>query len=163
MSAIPRFVSVSLAAAAAVGLILPIGLAPAANALPCSAPEANVPPPANAVVTNPGGKVLGPLNKRPRGANDRAPLPRVGPLQRMLQPGQRYSAPIQQQARVPGANPGPPAPTPPAAGQQPQAAQMAPEAAVPRRTRPRNRPPPHRGRRMRWGRSAVPTPRWSNG
>lgn len=138
MSAIPRFVSVSLAAAAVVGLILPIGIVtgvvPEAHALPCSAPEANVPPPANAVVTNPGGKVLGPMNKRPRGANDRAPLPRLGPLQRVLQPGQRYSAPLQQQALVPGANPAPPAPTPPAAGQQPPAGQLAPvpeAAAVP--------------------------------
>ncbi|WP_341272088.1 DUF4185 domain-containing protein [Mycobacterium kubicae] len=134
MSAIPRFVTLSLAATAAIGLILPIGMAPTANALPCSAPEANVPPPANAVVTNPGGKVLGPMNRgpRPRGANEGAPRPRRGPLQRAVPPGQRYSAPVQQQALVPGANPGPPAPTPPAAGQQPPAGQLAPEgAAVP--------------------------------
>ncbi|WP_310786461.1 DUF4185 domain-containing protein [Mycobacterium sp. Z3061] len=148
MSAIPRFVSVSLAATAAVGLILPIGLvpgaAPQAHALPCSAPEANVPPPANAVVTNPGGKVLGPMNKRPRGANDRAPLPRLGPLQRTQQPGQRYSAPMQQQALVPGANPAPPVPAPPAAGQQPAAGQLAPApegAAVPP-PNPAPAPPP---------------------
>ncbi|MFV0493522.1 DUF4185 domain-containing protein [Mycobacterium sp.] len=136
MSPISRIISASAASAAAFGLVVPMslatGLAPQAHALTCDAPEANVAPPANAVVTTPGGKVLGPIRRgpRPRGANDRAPRPALGPLQRLLQPSRQYSAPIQQQARVPGANPAPPAPVPPVAAQQPPAAPLAPEAAA---------------------------------
>ncbi|EFP54890.1 hypothetical protein TMLG_00741, partial [Mycobacterium tuberculosis SUMu012] len=41
MSPIPRIVSVSLAWAAAIGLMVPIGLAPPAMAAPCSGDAAN--------------------------------------------------------------------------------------------------------------------------
>lgn len=142
MSAIPRIVSVSLASAAALGLLIPISLAPPANAVPCSGDAANAPPPAGAIVTNPGGTTLRPLNRgpRPRGANDGAPLPRLGPLQR-LAPGQRYSAPLQQQAAIPGANPGPP--TPPNPGNPvPNAAPLAPNAAQPPAPAPAPAPAP---------------------
>ncbi|ORW80114.1 DUF4185 domain-containing protein [Mycobacterium riyadhense] len=128
MSAIARIMSVSLASAAAIGLISAVGLAPPASAVPCSGDAANAPPPPNAVVTAPSSKTLGPIPRgpRPRGANDRAPLPRLGPLSRLTNPGQRYSAPLQPQAGVL-----PPGPNPPAPGtqQSPNAAQVAPNAA----------------------------------
>ncbi len=54
MSPIPRIVSVSLAWAAAIGLMVPIGLAPPAMAAPCSGDAANAPPPPSAIVTDPG-------------------------------------------------------------------------------------------------------------
>ncbi len=121
-----RIVSVTVASATAIGLIGAIGLAPPATALTCSAPEANVAPPPNAVVTAPGGKTLRPITRgpRPRGANASAPLPKLGPLSRLLNPGTR-SAPLRQQAAVP-------APTPPGAGaQQPQNAPQVVPNAVP--------------------------------
>ncbi|KCR49152.1 hypothetical protein X213_01814 [Mycobacterium tuberculosis BTB12-314] len=125
MSPIPRIVSVSLAWAAAIGLMVPIGLAPPAMAAPCSGDAANAPPPPSAIVTDPGATALGPVRpghgpiptgRKPRGANDRAPLPKLGPLiSALLNPGARNAAPLQQQALVPRANPGPnPAPNPPA-------------------------------------------------
>ncbi|SON59612.1 hypothetical protein MSIMFI_01096 [Mycobacterium simulans] len=112
MSAIPRIMSVSLASAAAIGLISAVGLAPRASAVPCSGDAANAPPPPNAVVTAPSSKTLGPIPRgpRPRGANERAPLPRLGPLSRLANPGQRYSAPLQPQAGVLPPGPNPPAP-----------------------------------------------------
>src|SRR5450755_82108 len=105
-----RIVSISVASAAAIGLSGAIGLAPSATALSCSAPDANVAPPANAVVTAPGGKTLLPVRgQRPRGANDRAPLPRRG----LLSPGTRQTAPLQQQAATPQRQAAVPPPAPP--------------------------------------------------
>ncbi|EFD77441.1 predicted protein [Mycobacterium tuberculosis T85] len=141
MSPIPRIVSVSLAWAAAIGLMVPIGLAPPAMAAPCSGDAANAPPPPSAIVTDPGATALGPVRpghgpiptgRKPRGANDRAPLPKLGPLiSALLNPGARNAAPLQQQALVPRANPGPnPAPNPPATGPQPpNATQLTPNPA----------------------------------
>ncbi|MEK0906880.1 hypothetical protein OSI23_22860, partial [Mycobacterium ulcerans] len=125
MSTIHRLVSLSVASAAAFGFIGAVGLAPMASAVPCSGDAANAPPPANAVVTAPSSKTLGPMTRglRPRGANERAPLPKLGPLSRLLNPGARRSAPVQQQAAVPA--PAPPNP----ANQAPNATQIAPDAA----------------------------------
>jgi hypothetical protein len=136
MSSIRQSISAALASAAAIGLVTSIGLAPVAAATPCSGDAANAPPPPGAIVTSPGATTLGPVGgrgPRPRGANERAPLPQRGLISRLLSPtpGSRYSAPIQQQA-APGANPAPPspAPHPPAAGQQiPNAGQATPNAA----------------------------------
>ncbi len=107
MSTIHRLVSLSVASAAAFGFIGAVGLAPMASAVPCSGDAANAPPPANAVVTAPSSKTLGPMTRglRPRGANERAPLPKLGPLSRLLNPGARRSAPVQQQAAVPAPAP----------------------------------------------------------
>ncbi|MGH3553387.1 MAG: DUF4185 domain-containing protein, partial [Mycobacterium sp.] len=128
MSAIPRVVSVSVASAAAIGLIGAIGLAPPANALPCTAPEANVEPPAaSPAMPSPGPVVRPPTGRRPRGANEKAPLPKLGPLiNALLHPGSRYSTPAQQQAAVI-----PPGPNPPGGGNQqpPNATQLSPNAA----------------------------------
>lgn len=140
MSAVPRVVSVPLATAAVFGFISAIGLAPPAAAAPCSGDAANAPSPPNAIVTNPGGTALGPIphgripiptGRRPRGANESAPLPKLGPLiASMLNPASRYSAPLQHQAAAPITPRANPAPNPPAASQQPpNATQLAPNAA----------------------------------
>src|SRR2546421_174198 len=53
---------------------------PSAAAVPCSAPEANVPPPAGMPTIPSPGPVAPPTGRRPRGTNDNAPLPKLGPL-----------------------------------------------------------------------------------
>ncbi|HVQ99329.1 MAG TPA: DUF4185 domain-containing protein, partial [Mycobacterium sp.] len=121
MPAIRRILSVSVASAAAVGLVIPISLAPPAMALPCNAPEANVPPPAQLPqMPAPAPVVQPPTGRRPRGTNDHAPLPKLGPLiQMFLHPGK-----TQLQAAVT------PVPGPPGAAIQPtpDANQMGPNA-----------------------------------
>ncbi|KAA1249532.1 DUF4185 domain-containing protein [Mycobacterium simiae] len=132
MSTFHRVASLTVASAAAVGFISAVGLAPTAVAVPCSGDAANAPPPPNAVVTNPGGTTLGPIPRgpRPRGANERAPLPRLGPLSTLLRPGTRYSAPLQQQSATPGHQEAVTPPAPPNPGNAPpNAAQLAPNAA----------------------------------
>jgi hypothetical protein len=128
MSTILRIVSVSVASAAAVGLIVPISLAPPATAATCKDPAANVDPPPGSPVTSPSPVVRPPAARRPRGANEHAPLPRLGPLiSSLFSPITRPTAPVRQQAAVV-----PPAPSPPAAGNQavPNPAPV-PDAAVP--------------------------------
>ncbi|MDT5310153.1 MAG: hypothetical protein QOE48_5863, partial [Mycobacterium sp.] len=80
MSAIRRIISVSVASATVIGLIVPVGDAPPAMAAACSAPEANVPPPAGMPNIPSPGPVAPPTGRRPRGTNDNAPLPKLGPL-----------------------------------------------------------------------------------
>lgn len=81
MSAILRSVSLSMASAAAVGLVYVVGPAPSANATPCGAPEANVEPPAAPpAMPAPQPVVQPPTGRRPSHTNDQAPLPRLGPL-----------------------------------------------------------------------------------
>lgn len=138
MSAIRRIVSVWMASAAAIGIVVPIGVAPPANAATCNDPAANVDPPAAPPVVSPmpGGQIPArpplPTGRRPRGANDHAPLPRLGPLiSALLHPNSR-TAPVQQQAAIV-----PPGPNPPGAGNQtpprlnPNAAAPEPVAAPP--------------------------------
>lgn len=126
MSAIPRIVSVLVTSAAAIELIVAIGLAPPAIASPCTSPEANAAPPRPSPRAT-SLSLVGPLptGRRPRGADENAPLPRLG---RLLYPPSRYSAPVQQQAAVI-----PPGPNPPGVGNQqpPNAAQLRPNAATP--------------------------------
>src|SRR5271156_7234124 len=102
-----RIVSMSVASAAALGLVLPIGIAPPVSATPCNAPEANIPPPAALPdVPAPAPVVAPPTGRRPRGTNDNAPLPKLGPLiASLLKPLTRN--PAQLQAAVTPA-PGPP-------------------------------------------------------
>jgi hypothetical protein len=127
MSALHRIVSVSVAAA--IGLVGPIGLAPSATATPCNAPEANIPPPAAPpAMPAPAPVVQPPTGRRPRGANEHAPLPKLGPLiSALLHPGgSLYAAPLQHEAGVV-----PPGPNPPGPGNQapPDATQLHPNAA----------------------------------
>ncbi|MGB8388168.1 DUF4185 domain-containing protein [Mycobacterium sp.] len=140
MSAIFRSVSLSVASAAAIGFVVMVGPAPSANATPCSAPEANVPPPATPpAMPAPQPVVQPPTGRRPPNTNDRAPLPKLGPLISSLlkpsSPGTRYAAPVQPQAGVappPGPNPAPGNPQPPNANQlRPNAAPVQPQPAPP--------------------------------
>src|SRR6516165_8383884 len=125
-----------MASVTAIGFFVAIGPAPLANATPCSAPEANVDPPAAPpAMPAPQPVVQPPMGRRPSNANDRAPLPKLGPLISQLirptSPGPRYSAPIQQQAGVVPPGPNPPAPGIP---QPPNAAPLQPNAAWCRRS-----------------------------
>jgi Domain of unknown function (DUF4185) len=112
MSAIPRVVSVSVASTAAIGLIAVIAVAPTAIADLCSdAPAPNIPAAPNTEVPSPS---LLPLGRKPPGANEHAPLPRLGPLiSAFLKPFAHSSAPVHNQAAVI------PPPNPPGVGNQP--------------------------------------------
>src|SRR6476661_1008939 len=127
MSAIRRIVSISVASATAIGLVVPVGFAPPAIATPCNAPEANVPPPAALPeMPAPAPVIAPPTGRRPRGANERAPLPKLGPLIQsfgsLLKPLTQNPAHLQA-AVTPG-------PTPPGAAvpQSPNANQAVPQA-----------------------------------
>ena len=129
MSAIRRIVAISVASATAVGVIVPIGFAPPAIATPCSAPEANVPAPAALPdMPAPAPVVAPPTGRRPRGTNENAPLPKLGPLIQsfgsLLKPLTQGQKQAQLQAAVT------PGPTPPGAiPQSPNANQAVPNAA----------------------------------
>jgi hypothetical protein len=119
-----------MVAAATTGLIVPIAIAPPAGAATCNAPEANVDPPATpAIVPSPSPVGQLPIGRRPRGAIEQAPLPKLGPLiSALIQAGgAQSSAPVQQQAAVV-----PPVPNPPDAANQvaPDAGQPSPDAAA---------------------------------
>jgi Domain of unknown function (DUF4185) len=144
-----RAASISMASATALGFIVAIGLAPPASALPCAAPEANIDPPASSpAIPTPLPVVRQPMGRRPSNANDRAPLPKLGPLiSSFIRPtqGQRFSAPLQDQAAVLPPGPNPPAPGVPP---PPNATQLRPNAApvhpqpVPAQPAPDAAPPP---------------------
>ena len=106
MSAIRQIVSISVASATAIGLVVPIGFAPPAIATPCTAPEVNVPPPAALPeMPAPAPVVTPPTGRRPRGANEHAPLPKLGPLiSSFLKPLTRNPAQLQA-AVTPGPTP----------------------------------------------------------
>jgi hypothetical protein len=128
MSPRPRIASASVASAAAIGLTFALGVAPPAAAEPCTGAAAAAQPPAapntEATPALPGGP---PRGHRPSGANDSAPLPRLGQLPRSgLNRLSPRSAPVQQQAAV--------APTP--------VDQPPPAASQPAATTPDPPPPP---------------------
>ena len=135
MSPRPRIASVSVASAAAIGLSVAIGVAPPATAGPCTGAAAAAQPPAPpaptpALPSSPDGP---PRGHKPVGANERAPLPRLGQLSlAILNAFSPRSARVQRQAGVM------PAPNPPGTGNQPppNAIQQAPAAA------PAQPPPP---------------------
>ena len=87
MSAIPRIALVSVASATAIGLIVPIGVAPPATAAPC-AQTASAPAPNTPAAPSAGGPTLTlpwpfehlPIGRKPLVADEHAPLPRLGPL-----------------------------------------------------------------------------------
>ncbi|MGE2724452.1 DUF4185 domain-containing protein [Mycolicibacterium pulveris] len=112
MSPRHRIPTLSVASAAAIGLIATLGVAAPAAAEPCTgAAAAAQPPAANNAEETPllPGLNRRPVGQRPDGANDDAPLPSLGQI----------SAPLQQQAAVPpapavpDANTVAPAPAPP--------------------------------------------------
>jgi hypothetical protein len=124
MSAIRRIIAVSVASATVIGLIVPIGDAPPAMAAACSAPEANVPPPAGMPNIPSPGPVAPPTGRRPRGTNDNAPLPKLGPLISSLFKAIPRPGTAQLQAAVTPVPPVPGAVVP----QSPNANQAVPEA-----------------------------------
>jgi hypothetical protein len=137
----PRIASVSVASAAAIGLIVTIGVAPPATAEPCTGAAAAAQPPAapNARATpslpGPNGR---PIGHKPPNANERAPLPKLGQLPRaILNALTPNSARVRQQAGVA------PPPIPPGAGQPPPNA--APEAPVAAAAQPPPAPGPPPG------------------
>ncbi|CAJ1495457.1 DUF4185 domain-containing protein [[Mycobacterium] kokjensenii] len=75
MSATRRIVSAAMVPAVVLGLVM--ATAPAATAATCNAPEANIDPPPGSPTTGAGQL---PSGRRPRGTNDQAPLPKLGPL-----------------------------------------------------------------------------------
>ncbi|BBZ22352.1 DUF4185 domain-containing protein [Mycolicibacter hiberniae] len=112
MSATRRIVSAALVPAVVLGLVAATEFAPPANAATCHAPEANIDPPPGSPTTGAGQM---PTGRRPRGTNDQAPLPKLGPLiAALINP----NGTIKQQAAVV-----PPVPNP--------AGQAAPNVAQP--------------------------------
>ncbi|MFZ1160759.1 MAG: DUF4185 domain-containing protein [Mycobacterium sp.] len=132
MSALRRFASVSVASAAVIGMIVPVEVAPPATAAPCAqttpAPGASGVAP---MIPVPRSVDHLPIGRKPLGADDRAPLPRLGLLPG--EPGSITSAPLEDQGAVI------PWPSPPGMGNQsvPNGIQQnpntapAPAAAVP--------------------------------
>lgn len=134
-----RIVSMSVATSAVVGLGVTIGVAPPAAAEPCTGAAAAAQPLPNQAVEIPSPSKLArfdrPIGHKPVGANEQAPLPKLGQLPlAILKALIPQSAQVQQQAAVvPKPNPGAtqqiPVTNP--AGQQPQPAQPAAVPAPP--------------------------------
>ena len=117
----------TVASAAAIGLGVAIGVAPPATAAPCTGAAAAAQPPVAPAPTPslPSSDGL-PRGHKPVGADERAPLPRLGQLPlAILNALSPRSERLQRQAAVV------PAPNPPGTGNQPP-----PNAAQPVRTRP---------------------------
>ncbi|KAA1430697.1 DUF4185 domain-containing protein [Mycolicibacter arupensis] len=119
MSATRRIVSAAMVPAVVLGLVAATEFAPPAMAATCNAPEANIDPPPGSPTTGAGQL---PSGRRPRGTNDQAPLPKLGPLiAALINP----NGTIKQQAAVV-----PPVPNP--AGQAvPNVAQPAQPVPIP--------------------------------
>src|ERR1700727_471216 len=129
MSPRRRIASVSVASAAAVGLIVASVVAPPAAADPCTGAAADAQPLPNQAFRIPSPSNISPFNRpighMPAGANNAAPLPKLGLLPAILQALTPRSAPVQQQAAVV------PQPKPAPAQQQAPVAQPIPAAAAP--------------------------------
>jgi hypothetical protein len=125
----PRPQIASVASAAAIGLVVAIGTAPPATAEPCEGAAAAAQPLPSQAVEIPTPSKLAPFNRpighKPVGANDKAPLPRLGQLPlAILKAFIPRSAQVQQQAGVV------PPPNPAGNQQPPNAAQPAPAPAA---------------------------------
>ncbi|WP_319446759.1 MULTISPECIES: DUF4185 domain-containing protein [unclassified Mycobacterium] len=134
MSPRRRIASVSVASAAAVGLIVAAVVAPPAAADPCTGAAAEAQPMANQAFRIPSPSAIAPFNRpighKPVGANDAAPLPKLGLLPAILKALTPRSAQVQQQAAVvPQPNPGGNQQPAPVAQPVPAAAAPAPAAA----------------------------------
>ncbi|MET0454032.1 MAG: DUF4185 domain-containing protein [Mycobacterium sp.] len=134
MSPRPRIVPVSLALAAAIGLVAVIGVAPPAGAEPCQGAAGAAQPLPNQAFQIPSPSGIAPFDRpighKPVGANESAPLPKLGLLPALLKA--LTPAPVRQQAAVvPTPNPaGAAAPAPPVAAPPAQAAAPAPAAST---------------------------------
>jgi hypothetical protein len=129
MSPGPRIAPL-LATASLIAFSVAIGVAPPAMAEPCEGAAAAEPAGANSAEL-PSPSALSPFNRqtghKPTGANDQAPLPRLGQLPlAILKALTPRSAPVQQQAAVaPSPNPGTAASPKPAPVTQPEPAAAA--------------------------------------
>ncbi|MBJ7341684.1 DUF4185 domain-containing protein [Mycolicibacterium sp.] len=129
MSPRRRIASASMASALAIGLCTIICVAPSANAEPCEGAAAAAQPLPGQAFEIPSPSGISPFNRpighKPVGANDAAPLPKLGLLPALIKAlTPPPVAPVQKQAAVV------PAPTPAgAAAQAPVAAEPAPAAA----------------------------------
>jgi len=128
-----------VASGVVVGLIVTVGVAPPATAEPCTGAAAAAQPPAapNAGAT-PALPGLGrpPIGHRPAGADEHAPLPKLGQLPlAIINALSPRSAPVRQQAAVVP----PPRPAVPGNQPAPNVAQPAPDAAP---AQPAPPPPP---------------------
>jgi hypothetical protein len=136
MSPRRRIASASVASAAAVGLIVAGVVAPPAAADPCTGAAAEAQPMANQAFRIPSPSAIAPFNRpighKPIGANDAAPLPKLGLLPAILKALTPRSAPVQQQAAVvPQPSPGGNQQPAPAARPVPAAAAPAPDMGKP--------------------------------
>ena len=126
-----RTARVSIATAAVVGLGAVVGVTPPpAAADPCTGAAAQAQPLPNQAFQIPSPSGIAPFNRpighKPAGANDAAPLPKIGQLPlAILKALVPRSGQVQQQAAVV------PTPNPAAQQQVPQAAQPTPVAAPP--------------------------------
>lgn len=128
MSATRRIVSTAMVPAVVLGMLLATEFAPPAMAATCNEPEANIDPPPGSPSTGTGQL---PIGQRPRGANDSAPLPKLGPLiAALINP----NGTVQQQAAVVPAVPNPGAQRVPNAAQPVQPAQPGPNAGAGQQT-----------------------------
>lgn len=119
MAAIRRIFSAAMVPAVGLGLVLATEYAPPAKALTCNAPEANIDPPPGSPATGAGQL---PIGRRPRGTNDAAPLPQLGPLiAALINP----NGTVKKQAAVVPAVPNAGVQAVPGAAQAPQPAQSA--------------------------------------
>src|ERR1700712_106509 len=128
MSPRRRTASASVATAAVIGLCAVVGVAPPANAEPCEGAAAAPQPLPGQAFQIPSPSGISPFNRpighKPAGANDAAPLPKLGLLPALLKALTPPAAPVQQQAGVV------PSPRPGGTTTQPSvAAQPAPVAA----------------------------------
>ena len=136
MSRRPRIVSIPTASAAAIGLVVAFVAAPAATAEPCEGAAAAAQPLPTQAFRLPSPSRIAPFNRpighKPVGANDQAPMPRLGQLPlEILKAFIPQAGKVKQQAAVvpPQPNPGraqQPQPVP-----QPRPAAPAPAAAAP--------------------------------
>ena len=115
------------------GLCATVGVAPPASADPCEGASAAATPLPNQAFQIPNPSRIAPFDRpighKPAGANDAAPLPKLGELLKSLLPGQ-----VQKQAAVVTPQPGA------ATTQAPQVVQQAPAAAAAQPT-PSTAPP----------------------
>ncbi len=123
-----------MATAAVIGLCAVVGVAPPANAEPCEGAAAAAQPLPGQAFQIPSPSGISPFNRpighKPAGANDAAPLPKLGLLPALLKALTPPAAPVQQQAAVvPSPRPGGAATQQPPVVAQPAPAPAA--AAVP--------------------------------
>ncbi|MGY4712904.1 DUF4185 domain-containing protein [Mycolicibacterium sp. CBM1] len=122
----PRLPALSMASALVLGLCVATGIAPPASAEPCEGAAAEAQPLPNQAFQIPKPSAIAPFDRpighKPVGANDQAPLPKLGELIKALIPSSNQ---VQKQAAVS------PSPKPGAAtSQTPVQAQPAPAPAA---------------------------------